>query len=92
MATTLSLFGDFFAILETPLACYRIGFGPAARNRRNIGNSLPQKIGKDCRKIGKWPQNPMFEPIFLFRLFLYFLAKAVSYIFLFRAGGPKPIL
>ena len=39
-----------FPRVETPLACYRIGFGPPARNRgknrKNIGNDLPQKIGK----------------------------------------------
>ena len=31
----------------TPLACYRIGVGPPARNRKNEGNGLPQEIGKE---------------------------------------------
>ena len=64
--------------LATPLASYRIGFGPLARkrkNRKNIENGLPQKIGKNSRKIGEWPRNPVFEPSVLF--FGYFF----SYIF-----------
>ena len=45
-------------VIAIPLACYRIGFGPPAQNRR---------------KIGKWPQNPIFQPISLFlRLFFRF--------------------
>ena len=46
--------------LAIPLACYRIGFGPPARNRKKIGKyrfrppkALPLKIGKNSRKIGK---------------------------------------
>ena len=30
------------ASVAIPLACYRIGFGPPARNRKNIGFGLPR--------------------------------------------------
>ena len=49
-----------FAIL---LACYRIGFGPPAPNRKKIGQIQvsasrgPRKIGKTCRKIGRLTQK-----------------------------------
>ena len=40
--------------LRPPLTSYRIGFG------------LPQKIGKNSRRVGKWPRTPILEPFFLF--------------------------
>ena len=60
--------------VETPLACYRIGFEPLARNsgknRQTVGNGpSPKKIGKNSRKTGKWPRNPIFEPFPILRLF-----------------------
>ena len=84
--------------IGTPLASYRLGFGPPARNRKNIENGLPQKIRKNNPKNRKMAPKPYFRAIFpIFGLFFpYFLGAAVSYIFpiffLFRAGGPKPIL
>ena len=60
-----------------PLACYRIGFGRPARNRKKIGKYRfrpsealpPENRGKKSWKIGKWSQIPIFR-IF----FSYFLA------------------
>ena len=60
------------------------GFGPPARNRKkleNIGNGLPQKIGQNSRKTGKWPENPISEPFFLF----------FGYFFRIFCGRPFPM-
>ena len=83
---------------KTPLACYRIGFGPPARNRKKTGQyrkrPLPLKIGKTQPKNRKNGSKIGFGghfPIFCFFL-SYFLGEAVSFFILFGAGGPKPIL
>ena len=88
--------------VETPLASYRIGFGPEARNRKKIGKiqktASPKKIGKKWPKNRKMAPKPYFRAIFpIFRLFFsYFLGEAVFCVFpiffLFQASGPKPIL
>ena len=69
--------------VASPLACYRVRFGPQEKNRKNIGFGLPRpspgKKGKNSRKIGKWSQIPIF------RLFFpYFPGEGL--------GRPKPTL
>ena len=64
-------------------AWYFSYFGPEARNRKkkwkNIGFGLPQKIGKNNRKTGKWPLNPNFAHLWAISLFFG--------CFLFSGGG-----
>ena len=79
--------------LETPLTCYRIDFGPPARNRKNlenIGNGLPQKTGKNAENLEKWLENTFPGAFSSFSaIFSYFWGEAISSIFpiyfLFRA-------
>ena len=77
--------------VATPLACYRIGFGPPARNRKKIGKisvsasrgAPPENRKTNSRKKGKWPQIPVLSAIL-------FSGAAEAYIFpIFSYFGPE---
>ena len=69
----------------TPLwLCAPVGL---LQNRFRVSGKIgkkrppPENIGKKSRKIGKWPQNLILEPLFQF--FSYFVQ--------FSGAGPFPI-
>ena len=74
---------------------YSIGFGPPARNRKknrkNIENGLPKKIGKKSPKNRKMAPKPYCRAIFPFfgLFFSYFLGEAVSYVFPISGRRPE---
>ena len=91
-----------------PLGWYRIGFGPPARNRKKIGRKKkvsgsqgppPENMKKNSKKEN-WHKNRVLGPFSYFLAISYFFGEGPrepeTYIFpiffLFRAGGPKPIL
>ena len=96
-------------LLAIAFACYRIGFGPPARNRKKLEKhrfrppeALPRRKRKTiATKTGKMAQNLGFGAMFLFfgNLILFSRGgprEAETYVFpiffLYRGGGPKPIL
>ena len=68
--------------VATPLACYRIGVGPPARNTtknrtKKIGFSLPPENRKKIAEILENILKPYLEPFSYFgAIFSYFLGEA----------------